>query len=378
MTSLVKLEDVCDFLDYKRKPVTAKDRVSGPYPYYGANGVQDYVASFLFDDELVLLAEDGGHFDDPTRGVAYRVSGKCWVNNHAHVLKPKDNINIDYLYYILKQYDVRPYITGAIIKKLNQKDAKRMTLKLPPLDEQKQIVNTFYLADTLRLKRKQSLELLKVYLNSVFIEMFGDPINNPRAWQLVKFQEIGSLDRGKSKHRPRNAPELLGGEHPLIQTGDVSNSGIYIEKYNSTYSDIGLKQSRKWPKGTLCITIAANIAKTGILNFEACFPDSVVGFVADNKKTNNEFIHFWISFLQEMLEKNAPESAQKNINLQILRNLEVINPPLELQNKFSKIVYKTELLKQKMLMQSQELDTQFQALMQKSFASEFISKQQAN
>ena len=125
------------------------------------------------------------------------------------------------------------------------------------------------------------------FLRSAFLEMFGDPVTNPKGWPLIKFSEIGELDRGKSQHRPRNAPELLGGPYPLIQTGDVANSGGYIRSYKSTYSEIGLKQSRMWPKGTLCITIAANIAKTGILTFDACFPDSVVGF-SPNKKTNTE------------------------------------------------------------------------------------------
>ena len=92
-----KLEDVCEILDSRRVPITAKDRKAGDYPYYGANGLQDYVADYIFDDELVLLAEDGGNFGSKERPIAYRVSGKCWVNNHAHVLKAKPNMHVDYL-----------------------------------------------------------------------------------------------------------------------------------------------------------------------------------------------------------------------------------------------------------------------------------------
>ena len=83
------IEEWCDILDSQRIPITAKDRIKGIYPYYGANGVQDYIDNYIFDDELVLLAEDGGNFGSKKRPIAYRVSGKCWVNNHAHVLKPK-------------------------------------------------------------------------------------------------------------------------------------------------------------------------------------------------------------------------------------------------------------------------------------------------
>ena len=97
----VPLESVCEILDSLRIPITASERTKGPYPYYGANGIQDYVADYIFDDELVLLAEDGGNFGSKDRPIAYRVSGKCWVNNHAHVLKPKSMIHVDYLYYAL-------------------------------------------------------------------------------------------------------------------------------------------------------------------------------------------------------------------------------------------------------------------------------------
>lgn len=366
----VHLEDVCEFLDHLRKPISAKDRKSGPYPYYGANGVLDYVDDYIFDEELVLLAEDGGFFDNPERGVAYRISGKSWVNNHAHALRAKDNIDIDYLGFVLKQYNVRPFVSGAVVKKITQKAARKMAVPLPPLEDQKRIVKILDQADSLRQKRKQAIALLDEYVKSVFLEMFGDPVSNPKGWKKVSLGQLGKLDRGVSKHRPRNAPELLGGDHPLIQTGDVSKCDFYINKYHSSYSNIGLRQSKKWPKGTLCITIAANIAKTGILGFEACFPDSVVGFIPDDDKTNNEFIHYWFSFFQKILEESAPESAQKNINLKILRELKVALPPFELQADFCRSLRKIEFIKERMLQQSQELDTQFQALMQKAFKGE--------
>jgi len=155
---------------------------------------------------------------------------------------------------------------------------------------------------------------------------------------------LGSLDRGVSKHRPRNDPSLLGGSHPLIQTGEVANCDGYIRTYTSTYSDNGLLQSKLWPAGTLCITIAANIAKTGILLFPACFPDSVVGFSAPEAATI-EYVRFWLSFLQKSLEANAPESAQKNINLAILRDLRVPAPPTDLIRKFAAIVLATESIR---------------------------------
>ena len=167
--------------------------------------------------------------------------------------------------------------------------------------------------------------------------MFGDPVSNSKGLQEATLPEIGIFGRGVSKHRPRNDPKLLGGKYPLIQTGDVAAADLYILSYTSTYSDIGLAQSKIWNKGTLCITIAANIAKTAILDFDACFPDSVVGFMA-NDKTNNVYIHYWFSFFQRILEEQAPESAQKNINLKVLSELKVICPEKEEQDKFADFV----------------------------------------
>lgn len=168
----VKLVDVCEILDSKRIPITKNKRIAGPYPYYGANGIQDHVADFLFDDELVLLAEDGGHFEKDGQ-IAYRVSGKCWVNNHAHVLKAKDDVDIDYLCYALQSFDVSSLVNGATRKKLTQSAMKKITLPLRSVDAQLAIVNSLktveiQLADALKL-----LSSLDDLVKSRFIEMFG-------------------------------------------------------------------------------------------------------------------------------------------------------------------------------------------------------------
>ena len=130
----MKLEDCCEILDSQRVPITGSDRTSGDYPYYGANGIQDYVDDFIFDDELVLLAEDGGNFGSKTRPIAYRVSGKCWVNNHAHVLKPKAGLDVDYLCYSLMFYDVGGMVNGATRQKLTQAAMRQMIIPKRSLD----------------------------------------------------------------------------------------------------------------------------------------------------------------------------------------------------------------------------------------------------
>ena len=120
---VVRLGEVANFLDNKRRPVTESDRKPGPYPYYGANGIQGNIDSYIFDEPLVLLAEDGGHFDDPERGIAYAISGKTWVNNHAHVLQPKSKIELKFLCRVLENYDVKPFVTGTTRGKLTKAGA---------------------------------------------------------------------------------------------------------------------------------------------------------------------------------------------------------------------------------------------------------------
>ena len=133
---MMYVEDCCEILDSMRVPITASDREEGEYPYYGANGIQDHVADYIFDDELVLLAEDGGNFGSKERPIAYRVSGKCWVNNHAHVLKPKAGLDVDYLCYSLMFYKVDGMINGATRQKLTQAAMRKMkipfTILQPP------------------------------------------------------------------------------------------------------------------------------------------------------------------------------------------------------------------------------------------------------
>ena len=279
-----------------------------------------------------------------------------------------DKVDRDFLYYFLTS--LKPTISnigrGVAQNNINMSILKEIEVPLPPLDEQRKIAAVLDKISDLIAKRRQQLDKLDEMVKSRFVEMFGDPVSNSLDLPLLSLSQLGEFGRGVSKHRPRNAPELLGGKYPLIQTGEVANSKLYISSYENTYSELGFKQSKMWKSGTLCITIAANIAKTAILTFDACFPDSVVGFTA-NEKTNNIFIHYWFGFFQQILEAQAPESAQKNINLKILNELKVIVPSIELQNQFAAFVEQTEKTKATIGESLEKLETLKKALMQEYF-----------
>ncbi|WP_166738638.1 restriction endonuclease subunit S [Escherichia coli] len=168
------------------------------------------------------------------------------------------------------------------------------------------------------------------------------PFELPEGWEWSYLSDIGILARGRSKHRPRNDPTLYAdGTIPLVQTGDVARSNGCINTYSALYNQLGLSQSKLWNKGTLCITIAANIADSGILNFDACFPDSVVGFTPYENEIPVLYFHYFMMTIKSTLEKFAPSTAQKNINIDILSQLFFPCPPLE---EFHRIVDKVQNL----------------------------------
>ena len=241
-----------------------------------------------------------------------------------------------YLLFFLKQAEpaLKLLAHGSTFTAIKGDDVGRLKVPLPPLSVQRRIVDILDQADRLRRLRAKADAKAARILPALFIKMFGDPATNPMGWQERTLGEIGQLDRGKSRHRPRNDPSLLGGSYPLVQTGDIANSGGRIARFTQTYSELGLAQSKMWPAGTLCITIAANIANTGVLEFDACFPDSVVGFVP-SERTTTEYVQFLLAQMQNALERAATQVAQKNINLEILRKLVVPVPPIDLQNRFS-------------------------------------------
>lgn len=255
--------------------------------------------------------------------------------------------------------------SGANINNLRNEHISDLEIPLPPLETQRHIAAVLDKVSDLIAKRRQQLDKLDELVKARFVEMFGDPVKSTR-WRMRKLSQMGELNRGVSKHRPRNDPALLGGRYPLIQTGDVANAGLFFSSFSSTYSELGLKQSRMWQAGTLCITIAANIAKTAILSFDACFPDSIVGFIP-SEEISVVFIHYWFSFFQKILEEQAPQVAQKNINLQILSNLDVIVPPADLQNQFAAFVTQTEKTKAAVQQALEKLETMKKALMQEYF-----------
>ena len=153
-----------------------------------------------------------------------------------------------------------------------------------------------------------------------------------------RLDEVGKLSRGKSKHRPRNDPELYGGAHPFIQTGDVKHSNFFVTRFTQTYSEKGLAQSKLWPTGTHCTTIAANIADTAVLSFPACFPDSIIGFTAKHGVSNVAFIKYCLDTYKREMRSISQGTTQDNLSQGKLLSLKFRIPVFETQQKIAAIL----------------------------------------
>ncbi|WP_255322345.1 restriction endonuclease subunit S [Limosilactobacillus reuteri] len=356
----MKLKDVCikGTSNIRQKDVND----SGRYPVYGAAGPVGFMNSFQYDEPYVGVVKDGAGI-----GRATYLPSNSSIIGTMQALIPKKNVLPKYLYYAVSSMHLEKYYSGATIPHIYFKNYKHERFVLVSKKEQEQIIWRFSLLEKMISNKQQQLLKLDELIKARFVEMFGDPVINSKKYPEKALANYINFITSRSKHRPRNDPKLLGGKYPLIQTGEVSQSGLYIRNFSNTYSELGLKQSKLWPKDTLCITIAANIASTSILTFNACFPDSVVGFISNEDKVKPVFLHYWFSFFQNIIESQATQVAQKNINLKVLSNLSVIHPPISLQNEFADFVRqvdKSKVAVQKSLEETQKL---YDSLMQEYF-----------
>ena len=308
------------------------------------------------------------------------------------ILRPNENTFTKYLYYFLVsplgKTEISKHDNGTAQPNLSSANVGFYQVPLPPRNEQRRIVDKLdRIGDRHRTARNELNHIPKLiarYKQAVLsaacsgklTEDWRETNNISFNWERVKMAEIGYLGRGKSKHRPRNDSRLYGGIYPFIQTGDIAQSNGRIESHSQTYSEFGLSQSKLWEAGTVCITIAANIGDTAILSYPACFPDSVVGFVCDDKKCLPEFFKWSIDMISEDLESFAPATAQKNINLAILNDIELFCPPFEEQKEIvrrvEKMFEKIDRMEQEYHKAAKLCDRLEQATLAKAFRGELV------
>lgn len=396
-----KLGEICNFIGGGTPSKNVPHFWNGEIPWASIKDIKGQfltkTSDFITKEGLEKSASNLADFNDiilatrinPGRPIITKIQTS--INQDLKIVKPKIEIDKTFLYYTFKniENEVVKLSNGTTVLGITLNSLNDIQIPLPDLTTQQAIVSKieelFSDLDKGIEELKKAQEQLKVYRQSVLKWAFEGKLTNenvkdgelPDGWIEVKLKETCIVKRGKSKHRPRNAPELYGGDYPFIQTGDIRNAnGGYIKRFTQTYSNFGLEQSKLWPKGTLCITIAANIGETAILDFDACFPDSVVGLLTNNDLIFNTFLNYYFISFKQKLEELAPATAQKNINVEILENVKIPLPPLveqqriveEIECRLSVADKMEEGLKQSLA----KAESLRQSILKKAFSGELV------
>ncbi len=270
----------------------------------------------------VLICAEGG---SAGRKIGFTNQEVCF-GNKLFATVPKNGVLSKYVYYYYFSSSFQKYFSSelaGVIGGVSMAKFKQIEIPIPPLPEQQRIVSILDQAFAAIAKAKANAEqnlnnakaLFESYLQGVFE-------NKGESWQELTLNEVSvEFSRGKSKHRPRGDKSILGGDYPLIQTGDISSANHWLKTYSSTYNEKGLAQSKLWRKGTICIAIVgANVAETAILDFDSCFPDSVIGIVVKPQKANNEYVEYLLQSFKAYLKEKGKGTARDNINLATFEN----------------------------------------------------------
>ena len=331
------LEKCCEILDKKRKPVAKSARISGEYPYYGANGIQDYVSDYIFDGEFVLVGEDGSVITDKGTPVVTWASGKIWVNNHAHIISEINGVLLRYIYYYLQTVDVTIFIHGNI-PKLTGKDFKSIKLPVPPLEVQREIVRildnftflTTELAAELAARQKQYeyyrdlLLTFKPNESTILNERTNElEINAPVRW--MKLGDIADIKRGIRVVKKQLITE---GKYPVYQNS-LEPMG-YFNKYNCEAE-------------TTYVISAGAAGEIGFCNKKFWAADDCLIFI-DTKNVNNKFIYYSLLVRKNILLANVRKASIPRLSRIVVENLIIPVPPLEVQQRIVDILDRFDTL----------------------------------
>lgn len=312
------------------------------------------------------------------------IKSKMITGVDCTIIRTKDFITPEYLCYYQQSNEylgaVLERVSGTTRSRISRKNLGVIPIPIPPLQQQKQIVaildEAFDATDQAKANIEKNLQNAKELFQSKLNEIFT---TNAEGWEQKRLQDVAlEFGRGKSKHRPRNDAKLFGGNYPFVQTGDVRNVEKFITEFSQTYNEIGLAQSKLWPKGTICITIAANIAETAILEFDACFPDSIIGLIVDESKASRDFSFYALQFLKSELQAKGKGSAQDNINLGTFQSQYFPFPDLLIQERMVQILdeikNKCTLIENSYMKKLESLDELKKSILQKAFDGELTNK----
>jgi len=348
----VKLGDICDILDSRRIPISEEKRIKGKYPYYGANGIQGYINDYIFDEELVLLAEDGGNFGSKTKPIAYKINGKTWVNNHAHVLKAKNKIiSTDFLLYSLMFYNVTKLITGTTRKKLTRTGMEKITLFIPNLDMQEKITNYLQKIEKFVFFRKNQLTYLKELNKSLFIKFNKNGVEK-------QLDEVA---------------DIIMGQSPLSQSYNIDKKGLPFYQGKTEFGDMYIKESNIYcnspikiaEKNDILMSVRAPVGDVNIAIHKSCIGRGLASIRA--KKIDYLYLFYLLKEQKTRIEKMGVGSTFKAINKNNISSLKMSIVEMNKQNKIKKYLILTEKLSFEIEKSIKEAQNLYNSLMNKYF-----------
>lgn len=339
----IRVEDCCEILDSQRKPVTESERVPGMYPYYGANGIQGTINQYIFDDKLVLVAEDGGHFGSKIKPIAYLVNGKCWVNNHAHVLRAKKGFLAEYICYSLMFYKVEGYINGATRQKLTQAALRKLIIPKRSLEYQKAIVDRLDLVKCIIEKKQNIINELELLIKSRFVEMFGD-IRERGRFKVKKWKDVVDIFNGKDY---KTVQVDIGGYPVYGSGGIIARASEYI-----------------CPAKTIIIGRKGSINNPILVNEKFWNVDTAFGIVPKETINTNYLFYFCKQYNFNHLNK---ATTLPSLTKRDLLEIEINIPSIEEQETFSRFVGQINKLKSDVQKSIDETQLLMDSLMQEYF-----------
>ncbi|MCA2720774.1 MAG: restriction endonuclease subunit S [Microcystis sp. M048S1] len=327
---------------------------------------EDFDEKYLLEDGDLLIGMDGEFNCARWKG------GKALLNQRVcRVIASSKNLDDQYLFYFLprplKQIEAKSnFVT---VKHLSVKQIQAIKIPLPPLEEQRRIAAILDKADGVRRKRKEAIRLTEELLKSTFLEMFGDPVTNPKGWEKIKLGNLCTIVRGGS---PRPINDYLGGSIPWIKIGDATEGDdIYIHKTAEAIKPDGVKKSRYLEPGSLIFAnCGVSLGFARILKIAGCIHDGWLAFSDLDKSINQIFLLKLLNSITEHFRAIAPAGTQPNLNTKIMKNFEIPIPPIDLQEKFAVVShYLTDII-QKNSEMFKESENLFNSLLQRAFRGE--------
>ena len=336
--------------------------------YITEKGLQNS-STRLMPADSVLIALTGS-----TTGVVGYLTFEACANQSVSGVLPSDKHFPKYLYYFLKS--IRKKIVsdayGGAQPHISQGYIKELQIPLPPLEQQKKIAAILDEADAYRQKTKALIAKYDELTQSLFLEMFGDPVKNEKGWEKVKMEKLMTIVRGGS---PRPIDDYLGGTYPWIKIGDATKGDdIYLNSTKQHITADGLHKTRLLPKGSLIFAnCGVSLGFARIINFEGCIHDGWLAFSGfDEKKISKIFLLKSLNSVTQYFRNTAPDGTQPNLNIAIMKNFEIILPPIFQQEVFEKCLLKLVAQKAQAQASLQKAEELFNSLLQRAFKGELV------